>query len=234
MTDYAENCDFVVVCNCGNAANAPDFINVPESAELDSVETNVFPKRYVYRFVKRVFDIGFSLVALLILSPLLLCTAIAVKVTSSGPVLFKQKRYGQNKELFTCYKFRSMLESTPSDIPTSVMRENKSVMTPIGEFIRKWSIDELPQLVNIIKGDIPLRILKMRPDFSKKMRGAFALPANEERTDFAVFPQVKAIYDNGLRNLQINSKYFNAVRDIRRQFFAKPVLGAYFALKAVA
>ena len=108
----------------------------------------------VYRVVKRIFDVVACVIGIVVLSPTFLCVAIAVKATSPGPVIFKQKRYGINQKPFTCYKFRSMKIDTPNNIPTRIMGENKSVMTPIGATLRKWSLDELPQMVNIIKGDM--------------------------------------------------------------------------------
>ena len=107
-----------------------------------------------FRAAKRSFDIAASAVGMVVLSPLLLATAIAVKATSPGPVIFKQKRYGKDEVPFTCYKFRTMKIDTPPNVPTRVMREDKAVMTPIGATLRKTSIDELPQLVNIAKGDM--------------------------------------------------------------------------------
>lgn len=107
-----------------------------------------------FRAAKRSFDIAASVVGMVVLSPLLLATAVAVKFTSQGPVIFKQKRYGKDEVPFTCYKFRTMKIDTPPNIPTRVMREDKAVMTPIGAMLRKTSIDELPQLVNIVKGDM--------------------------------------------------------------------------------
>lgn len=113
---------------------------------------------------------------MVVLSPLLLATAIAVKFTSQGPVIFKQKRYGKDGVPFTCYKFRTMKIDTPPNVPTRVMREDKAVMTPIGAMLRKTSIDELPQLVNIVKGDMTL--VDPRPErpafceeFEKRIHG---------------------------------------------------------------
>ena len=105
-----------------------------------------------------------------------------MKFTSQGPVIFKQKRYGKDEVPFTCYKFRTMKIDTPPNIPTRVMREDKAVMTPIGAMLRKTSIDELPQLVNIVKGDIPLRILKTRPEFSEESMVRSRFPPNLART----------------------------------------------------
>lgn len=109
-----------------------------------------------FRAAKRSFDITAAAAGMVVLSPLLLATAIAVKATSPGPVIFKQKRYGKNEAPFTCYKFRTMKIDTPPNVPTRVMREDKAVMTPIGATLRKTSIDELPQLVNIVKGDMSI------------------------------------------------------------------------------
>ena len=135
-----------------------------------------------FRAAKRSFDIAASVVGMVVLSPLLLATAIAVKFTSQGPVIFKQKRYGKDEVPFTCYKFRTMKIDTPPNVPTRVMREDKAVMTPIGAMLRKTSIDELPQFVNIVKGDIPLRILKTRPEFSEESMVRSRFPPNLART----------------------------------------------------
>ena len=119
-----------------------------------------------FRALKRGFDVAASLAGLVVLSPLLLGTAVAVKATSPGPAIFKQERYGRDKRPFTCYKFRSMTVDTPSDVPTRVMHEDRSVMTPIGAALRRTSIDELPQLVNIVKGDmsaVPLPMFARHP-----------------------------------------------------------------------
>lgn len=129
-----------------------------------------------FRALKRGFDVAASLAGLVVLSPLLLGTAVAVKATSPGPAIFKQERYGRDKRPFTCYKFRSMTVDTPSDVPTRVMHEDRSVMTPIGAALRRTSIDELPQLVNIVKGDMSL--IGPRPErpafcaeFEKRIHG---------------------------------------------------------------
>lgn len=112
-----------------------------------------FPSE-AYLGVKRVFDIVASSLGLIVLSPVLVGAGAAVKFTSDGPIIFKQQRYGKDNIPFTCYKFRSMKVDTPDNVPTAEMKENPSVMTPIGSFLRKTSIDELPQLFNIVKGDM--------------------------------------------------------------------------------
>ena len=182
-----------------------------------------------FRAAKRSFDIAASVVGMVVLSPLLLATAVAVKFTSQGPVIFKQKRYGKDEVPFTCYKFRTMKIDTPPNIPTRVMREDKAVMTPIGAMLRKTSIDELPQLVNIVKGDIPLRILKTRLEFSEKSMGAFALPAKSSTNKGKAFSQVVSCFANGLRMRRISKFNCNRIRGMEAQFLTKPVFGAVCA-----
>ena len=179
-----------------------------------------------FRAAKRSFDIAASVVGMVVLSPLLLATAIAVKFTSQGPVIFKLKRYGKDEVPFTCYKFRTMKIDTPPNVPTRVMREDKAVMTPIGAMLRKTSIDELPQLVNIVKGDIPLRILKTRPEFSEEFMGAFALPAKSSTNKEEVFSQVVSCFASGLRMRRISECNCNRIGGTETQFLAKPVFVA--------
>ena len=105
-----------------------------------------------YRVVKRAFDTVSSACGMVVLSPVILGTAIAVKVTSPGPVLFRQRRVGRGKKLFDIYKFRTMRTDTPN-LPSHMINAN-DWFTPIGATLRKFSLDELPQLWNIFKGDM--------------------------------------------------------------------------------
>ena len=107
-----------------------------------------------YQWIKQVFDFIFSLVLTIILSPILLIIAIIVKLDSAGPVLFKQKRIGIHCTEFELYKYRSMRTDTPSDMPTHLFRDAESFITASGRFLRKSSLDELPQLLNILKGEM--------------------------------------------------------------------------------
>ncbi|MGH3145327.1 MAG: sugar transferase, partial [Rubrobacter sp.] len=131
------------------------------------------------RALKRVLDVFGSALGLLVLSPLLLGVALAIKLTSPGPVFFKQKRVGADEEVFLCYKFRSMspdaearqaeLEArNDADGVVFKMHDDPRV-TPVGWFMRRWSIDELPQLINVLLGEMSLvgpRPLPIR-DFQK-------------------------------------------------------------------
>ena len=106
-------------------------------------------------YIKRLFDIVFSLLGMIILFPLFLGVALAIKLDDRGPVFFKQKRVGIDKKIFYLYKFRSMKINTP-DIPTHLLDNPEQYIIRIGKFIRKTSIDELPQLFNILIGDMSI------------------------------------------------------------------------------
>lgn len=108
------------------------------------------------RIWKRGIDTALSLITLAIFFPLLLITAIAIKLTSSGPVLFRQRRLGLHGREFTIYKFRSMRVGTEHTGSGVYSGKNDPRITAVGRFIRKTSIDELPQLVNVIKGDMAI------------------------------------------------------------------------------
>jgi len=109
----------------------------------------------MYGVLKRFFDIILSLVAIIVFSWLLIIIAIAI-VEDKGNILFKQKRIGKNKKEFYIYKFRTMKVSTPKDVPTHLLDNPDSYITKIGGFLRKTSLDELPQLFNILKGDMSI------------------------------------------------------------------------------
>lgn len=106
--------------------------------------------------LKRVLDFILSLVGLVILSPVLLIIALIIKLTSPGPVFFKQKRVGKNKTYFNILKFRTMRTDTPKDTPTHLLANPDQYITPIGKVLRKTSLDELPQIINILKGDMSI------------------------------------------------------------------------------
>lgn len=110
----------------------------------------------MYTYLKRPLDFLISLIALVILCPIFLIIAVWIKLNSKGPVFFRQKRVGKNKELFEIYKFRSMRTDTPSDMPTHLLNDPEAFITSSGKFLRKTSLDELPQLINIIKGDMAI------------------------------------------------------------------------------
>lgn len=109
-----------------------------------------------YLIVKRIIDIVISIIALIILLPIFAIISIAIKIESKGPILFKQKRIGKHKKNFTIYKFRTMRTDTPKDMPTHMLKNANGYITKVGNILRKTSLDELPQLINIIKGDMSI------------------------------------------------------------------------------
>lgn len=109
-----------------------------------------------YLVIKRIIDIIFSVLGLIILIPVFLIISIAIKIESKGPIIFKQKRIGKGKKYFTIYKFRTMRSDTPKDIPTHMLKNANGCITKVGNILRKTSLDELPQLVNIFKGDMSI------------------------------------------------------------------------------
>ena len=100
---------------------------------------------------KPLLDILLSLIAIICLSPVFIIVSCIIKLTSKGPILFKQNRIGKNKKQFQIYKFRTMRIDTPKDVPTHLLENPDMYITPIGKFLRKTSLDELPQLFNILK-----------------------------------------------------------------------------------
>lgn len=108
------------------------------------------------RFFKRALDCCAALAALIVLSPVLLILWAWIKLDSPGPVLFKQKRVGADKRHFMIYKFRTMRVDTPRDTPTHLLENPERFITRSGRFLRKSSLDELPQLFNILKGEMSL------------------------------------------------------------------------------
>jgi len=156
----------------------------------------------MYREFKRVMDIVISLCALILLSPILALISIIIKIESKGPVLFRQKRVGQNCELFTIYKFRSMSTEAPKDTPTHLLDGSVNYITQFGAFLRKSSLDELPQLANILLGQ--MSIVGPRPALWNQydlIEARQALGANDVRPGLTGWAQI-----NGRDELPINEK----------------------------
>ena len=110
----------------------------------------------IYIKIKRLIDVVISLLGLIILSPVFLILIIAIKLDSRGPVLFKQKRIGIHKSHFNILKFRTMRIDTPKDTPTHLLENPEKWITKVGKFLRRTSLDELPQIINILKGDMSI------------------------------------------------------------------------------
>ena len=106
--------------------------------------------------LKRVIDFVLSLTGLIVLSPVFIILCLWIKIDSQGSIFFKQKRVGKNKEYFNILKFRTMYIDTPKDLPTHMLSNPDQYITRAGKFLRKTSLDELPQIINILKGEMAI------------------------------------------------------------------------------
>ena len=109
-----------------------------------------------YLPIKRLIDLVLSVCGLIVLSPLLIAIVIAIKLDSKGPVIFKQKRVGKNKTYFNIWKFRTMRTDAPKDMPTHLLSSPDAYITKIGKFLRQTSLDELPQILQIVVGKMSI------------------------------------------------------------------------------
>lgn len=154
------------------------------------------------KLIKRIIDLVLSFLALILLSWVFIIIAIAIKIDDPGPVLFTQKRVGKDKKYFNLYKFRSMKMCTPHDTPTHLLTNPEQYITRLGKFLRKSSLDELPQIWNIFIGD--MSIIGPRPALWNQYdlieeRGKYG--ANDVRPGLSGWAQI-----NGRDELEINVK----------------------------
>ena len=156
------------------------------------------------------------------------CHRAQAQVRFPGPVIYAQRRVGKGGKVFNVYKFRSMYIDAEAR-GAKWARGDDPRVTPFGKIMRKTRMDEIPQFWNVFKGDIPLRILKTRPEFSEKSMGAFALPAKSSTNKEKAFSQVASCYISGLRMRRISKFNCNRIRGMETQFLAKPVFGAVCA-----
>lgn len=109
-----------------------------------------------YLKIKRIIDITISFIGIIVLIPVFGLISILIKIDSPGPILFKQRRFGKYKQHFDILKFRTMRIDTPKDSPTHLLENPEYWITKVGKFLRRTSLDELPQIVNILKGDMSI------------------------------------------------------------------------------
>lgn len=211
-----------------------------EDPEVSEAVRRLQKSRLGYRFTKRAFDIVFSAFVLVSFSWLFVIVAIAIKIDDpKGPVFFKQKRVGKDGKEFNMYKFRSMCVDAEDRLAELRELNEKSGpvfkiaadprITRVGKWLRKLSLDEFPQFINVLRSDIPLRILKTRPEFSEKSMGAFALPAKSSTNKEKAFSQVVSCSASDLRMRRISGFNCNCISGMETQFLAKPVFGAVCA-----
>lgn len=152
--------------------------------------------------IKRVIDLILSLLGLIILSPVFIILCIWIKLDSKGPILFKQKRIGIHKSYFNIYKFRTMYVDTPKDMPTHMLSDPDQYITKAGKFLRKTSLDELPQIINILKGE--MSIIGPRPALWNQedlIKERDKYKANDVRPGLTGWAQI-----NGRDELEIEDK----------------------------
>jgi len=129
-------------------------IKLPERENVKIETAPHFNDKKLYTAVKRAFDVIMSSIALVICVIPMIFVAILVWSTSKGPILFRQPRVGRNGKLFNCLKFRTMYITAPKAVATSELKNASSQITKVGKFLRKTSLDELPQFINIFRGDM--------------------------------------------------------------------------------
>ena len=153
-------------------------------------------------FLKRIIDFILSLIGLIVLSPVFIVLCIWIKLDSKGPIFFKQKRVGKNKEYFNILKFRTMYIDTPKDMPTHMLSDPEQYITKAGKFLRKTSLDELPQIINILKGE--MAVIGPRPALWNQedlIEERDKYQANDIRPGLTGWAQI-----NGRDELEINVK----------------------------
>jgi exopolysaccharide biosynthesis polyprenyl glycosylphosphotransferase len=163
--------------------------------------------RGTYALIKRVFDICAVIIGVIVLSPLLLFTAILVKLTSDGPILYSQVRVGKEGKNFNIYKFRTMKVNAEKASGPVWAAKNDNRLTPIGRFLRRTHIDEIPQLINILKGEMSL--IGPRPE-----RPVFVDKFKEQIPDYEKRLAVKP----GITGLaQVWHRYDETIEDVKKK-----------------
>jgi O-antigen biosynthesis protein WbqP len=162
----------------------------------------------LYTTIKQILDTFFAVLLTIVLSPILLLLALLIRLDSSGPILFKQKRIGIHRSEFEIYKFRTMRSNTPKDVPTHLMKDPNAYITKLGRFLRKSSLDELPQLFNILKGE--MSFVGPRPalwnqfdliEAREQQKETYNISANDVKPGITGWAQI-----NGRDELLINRK----------------------------
>ena len=194
--------------------NAPEKprTQVPEPATMALFGGGIFGMiisfvRKTYALAKRAFDIVASIIGLIVLSPICFLTALVIKCTSKGPVLFKQTRVGKDGELFDIYKFRTMKVDAEKETGPVWATENDNRLIPVGRFIRKAHLDEIPQFINVLQGD--MSVVGPRPE-----RPVFVKQLSEKISDYAKRLQIKP----GITGLaQVRHKYDETINNVRKK-----------------
>ena len=163
--------------------------------------------RRAYAFTKRIMDVLLSILAIVLFSPLFIFAAILIKLTSKGPIFFTQTRVGKDGKLFTIYKFRTMHVNAEKETGPVWASENDPRLIPAGKFLRKTHIDEIPQFINVLRGE--MSVIGPRPE-----RPTFVTVLKTQITDYEKRLQVKP----GITGLaQVRHQYDATIDDVRKK-----------------
>lgn len=216
LCDWAQTNDIDIKILPNEVQMTKDKIVLDDTLGIPVILLISNPVRDFDYFLKRVLDIVFSLIILIILSPVFLFLAILIKLDSKGPVFYKHLRIGYNEKEFYCYKFRSMVENANkklNSLTQNSLQQNKAFLkleddvriTKIGKFIRKYSLDELPQLFNVLKGEMslvgPRPIVKWELDQIKKIYHNYSY-----KKMFKVLPGITGLWQVSGRSLLSDEK----------------------------
>lgn len=184
-------------------------------------------KKKLSLVIKRIFDIVASLVGLIILSPMLIIVSICIKLDSKGPIFFKQKRVGKNKKIFEIYKFRTMVTDAEK-LGKQITVGNDSRITKVGKFIRKCKLDEFPQLINVVKGEMSLvgprpevpRYVELYDEYQKQILlvrpgitdyASIEFRNENEILENSINPEEIYIEEIMTRKIELNMKYIRNI-----------------------
>ena len=223
-----------------NLAPAPGFVATGTYKAPAPDPTAGAPKKggAGYLAAKRVFDVVLSAGVCIVLAIPVAIVCAAICIDTPGKPFFRQERIGQGGKRIHIFKLRTMVADAnehPERYMTSVQletwrREQKldddPRITRVGRILRRTSLDELPQFINVLTGDLSLRILKTHPEFSEKSMGAFALPAKSSTNRGKAFLQVASCFASDLWARRVSKFNSNFIGGMKAQFLAKPVFGA--------